>query len=596
MRPSTLLPFVLCALASPSFAAIYTKPWQLPRITYDYIIIGAGNAGNVLAHALSANSNTQVLVLEAGVSDENVLPAIAPFLGPTLTPNTPYDWNYTVAAQEGLDNRVFPYPRGRILGGCTTANYMVHHYGSSEDYDKLAAITGDNSLKWSNMKQYIQLHEKIVPPTDGHDTTGQYDPSLHSTSGQVSVSLPGNSQTIDAKVIATTEEFSEEFPFNQDITDGNVLGISWVQASIGNGVRSSSSTSYLRSANSRPNLHVLINATVQKVLQTGFKNGKPLFGGVLFQSSRHQFFPGFVLATKEVILSAGSINTPQILLLSGIGPRAELSALRIPTIINNPSVGKNLSDHVLLPTIFNVNGQESLDNILRGGAPLDAALNQWTTSKTGVIANTVTNNLGFLRIPNNATIFSTVGDPATGPTASHFELIFCNFWLNPGVAMPATGSFLTIIAALISPSSRGFVKLASDDPWDKPIIDPKMVTTAFDKFALREAVRSAKRFVTASAWDDYVIGPYGTTAGETDAELDTHVRQFSTTVFHPVGTASMSAPNSGWGVVDPNFKVKGAEGLRVVDASVWPHLPNAHTQGPTYLIAQRAAAVIKAGL
>lgn len=269
--------------------------------------------------------------------------------------------------------------------------------------------------------------------------TGQYTSENHGAHGQVSVSLPGNSQTIDAKVIATTQELADEFPFNPDMGGGDVLGIGWVQSSIGGGVRSSSSTSYLRNALSRPNLHVLIHATVMKLWPSGFRNRKISFGLVQFASSAHGEHivllqgrlvdsqsvvkPSFVYATKEIILSAGAVGTPQILLLSGIGPYEELTAMNIPTIFNNPSVGRNLTDHVLVPNIYHVRGSDSFDNLLRDPVVFTDALKQWTTFKTGVLANGVTNHLGYFRLPGNSSIFSTDSDPSSGPTASHWELI-----------------------------------------------------------------------------------------------------------------------------------------------------------------------------
>ncbi|KAF4616043.1 hypothetical protein D9613_011414 [Agrocybe pediades] len=594
MRSPALL-LVLSGLAVPAFAAIYTKPLQLPRITYDYVIVGAGNAGLVVANRLTENPKIQVLVLEAGISDENVLPVIVPFLGPTATPNTPFDWNYTVTPQTNLDNRAFPYPRGKILGGCSTVNYMTHHYGSSDDYDKLARDTGDAGWSWNNMQKYIQAHEKFVPPADGHNTTGQFIPEKHGFKGVTSISLPGNSQGIDARVLSTLDELKSEFPFNPDMGGGDILGIGWAQSSIGNGTRSSSSTSYLRDANSRPNLHVLIHATVTKLIPNGFKNGRVSFGGVMFTSTNTAIrLPSFVYATKEIILSAGSIGTPQILLLSGIGPKKELSAMGIPTIIDNASVGKNMSEHVLVPNIFQVTGSESLDELLRGGSFLDTSLAQWTANKTGPLSNSVTNQLGFLRLPQNSSIFQTVPDPSTGPKSSHFEFVIANFWLNPGISVPATGRFFTIVTALISPTSRGFVKLASTDPFKAPIINPQLLSTAFDRFAIREAVKATKRFASASAWKDYIIAPFGSNNATTDDEIDAHVRSLASTVFHPIGTATMTKAGASWGVVDPNLKLKGAEGIRIVDASVWPTIPNAHTQGPTYLVAERASDLIKA--
>ncbi|KAH6896413.1 hypothetical protein BKA70DRAFT_1198967 [Coprinopsis sp. MPI-PUGE-AT-0042] len=577
-------------LVPPSFAAIYTSRSQLPRSTYDYIVVGGGTAGNVIASRLSENASNKVLVIEAGGSNEGVLPIQVPFLGPTLAPNTPFDWNYTVTPQEGLNGRTFPFPRGRVLGGSSSINYMVHQYGSSEDYDKLAALTGDSGWSWDNMKQYITRHEKFVPPADGHDTTGQYTPSLHSTTGALPKSLPGFSFGVDGRVIATTQELSAEFPYNQDMGGGDVLGLGWVQSSIGGGVRSSSASTYLEAAKNRPNLDVLVGHQVTKLLPIGFSGGKLSFRGVQFASGPQGQLHSDVKASKEVVLCAGSIGTPQILLLSGIGDLFDLAHKAVFPLVNLPSVGKNLSDHVLLPNVFSVQGTESLDSLLRDGNAFNAALNQWQSSKTGVLANGVVNQLGFLRLPSSLPIFSQVPDPASGPKASHWEMIFANYWLHPSRPLPATGSFFTIISALISPTSRGSVKLRTNNAFDAPLIDPKLVTTEFDKVCLREAVKATKRFMAADAWDGYVNGPALAGLGSNvDSEIDAYVRAESSTVYHPVGTASMSPANANWGVVDPQLRVKGTHGLRVVDASVWPFVPNAHTQGPVYLVAERAA-------
>lgn len=582
---------LVSGLLSPSLAALYTNPSQLPRLTYDYIIVGAGTAGNVLANRLTENPKTQVLVLEAGVSDQGVLAAIVPFLGPTLTPGTQYDWNYTVTPQTGLNGRTFPFPRGRMLGGCSSVNYMVHQYGSSADFDKIAHLTGEPGWAWNNIKQNIYKHEKVVPPADGHNTAGQYIPANHGTNGILPVSLPGASQAIDARVIATTQELASEFPYSKDQGGGDVLGIGWVQSSIGGGKRSSSSSTYLADAIKRPNLSVLINAQVTKLAKTGTVDGKPSFRAVHFSCDQNTN-PTVVHAKKETILAAGAFGTPQILQLSGIGDKADLTALNIKTIVNNPSVGKNLSDHVLMPNIFNVAGTASLDGLMRDTTLFSVALNLWNTTKTGTLANGIVSNLGFLRLPKNASIFATVPDPSSGPTASHWELIVANFFLYPGVATPSTGSFMTLISALISPTSRGSVTLASSNPFTKPLINPNFLTTAFDIYAIREAVKASKRFASAYAWAGYVLSPYGGLSATSDADIDAFVRETASTMFHPVGTASMTAKDAKWGVVDPDLRVKGVEGVRVVDASVFPFVPNAHTQGPTYLLAEKAAELI----
>ncbi|KAF9481638.1 alcohol oxidase [Pholiota conissans] len=577
MRSSRLLSFVLTScLIGSSLAAIITTPSQLPSTTFDYIIVGAGNAGLVVANRLTENANVSVLVLEAGVSDAGIISVQAPFLGLTATPNTAVDWNYTLTDQTGLNGRAFAYPRGRVLGGCSTVNYLFHQYGTDEDWNRLATLSNDEGWTWNNMKQYIQKHEKFTPPIDGHNTTGQFIPSLHGFNGEVSVSLPGFNMTIDPRVINTTQELSAEFPYNQDMSGGSrsLLGIGWLQSSAGGGVRSSSSTSYLANANSRPNLTVLIHATVTKLVQ----NGATAVAAVTT-----------VTANKEVILSAGAIGTTQILKLSGIGSSSELTALGINSTIDNPNVGENLSDHTLLPNIFNVNGNLSFDNIIRNPT---AALNQWIQNKTGVFANNVVNNFGFLRIPSNATIFQNTTDPAPGPNSPHWEIIFS------AIAQPAAGSFFTITLVLISPTSRGTVKLASSNPLTKPLIDPRYLTTEFDIFTMREAVKAAIRFSKAPAWSDYITGPFAdgfqnAFSATDDSVIDQYVREVMTTIFHPMGTASMGTFNSTNAVVNPDLTVKGASGLRIVDGSVFPYIPSSHPSGAIYLLAERASDIIK---
>ncbi|KAF9479119.1 alcohol oxidase [Pholiota conissans] len=584
-------------LISPSFSATLTSSSQLSTLEYDYIIIGAGTAGLTLANRLTENPKVTVLVIEAGVSDEGVVPAIAPFLGPTLTPNTPYDWNYTVVAQDGMLGRSFSYPRGRLLGGSSSANYLIHQFGTDEDWNRFGSVTGDSGWSWKNMQQYVQKHEKFISVTeDGRNTSDEFIPSLHGFNGQVSVSLGGIAQPIDDRILATTKQLPSDFPFNQDLSGGShsIIGLGYLQSTVGGGVRSSSSTSYLANANSRPNLKVLINYTVTKLLQSRTTAGQKAFRNVQFTAS-----PGTgplltAKARKEVILSAGSLNTPQILQLSGIGNSGDLAKFKIPVLVSNPNVGSNLRDHVFLPNIFNVAGQGSFDDLIRQPDLINAAVGEWIASKTGVIANNFINFFGFSRVPSNNPIFKSVADPAPGPKSPHWEIIPTNFWINPGIPQPSSGNFLTLVTALLSTTSRGTVKIRSTNPFDKPLIDPKFLTTAFDITAMRESVKGALRFVKAPAWADYGVIPFGPLATvSSDNDIDNYVRSLATSIFHPVGTASMTKASSSNGVVNPDLTVKGTDGLRVVDASVFPFIPSTHTQGPVYLLAERAADIIK---
>ncbi|PPQ81819.1 hypothetical protein CVT25_013655 [Psilocybe cyanescens] len=594
---------ILSLFILPAAAVIRTLPSQLTTTVYDYVIVGGGTAGLVVANRLTENSSVSVLVLEAGLNDQGIIPIEIPFVAPTLSPNSAFDWNTTTTLQPGLVNRTVPYIRGRVLGGSSSINFLFHQYCTMDDWNRISAISGDAGWRWSNMRQYVTKHEKMVPPADNHNTTGQFVAAVHGTTGEVSVSLPGSNQSIDARVVATTRQLAE-FPFNEDTGGGDqgLLGVGFIQSSAGGGIRSSSSNTYLANANGRPNLTVLVNATVTLLLQTGNSStGAPSFRSVQYVQSHAignlTIGTTFtVTARKDVILSAGTVGTTQLLLLSGIGKSADLGRLRINTIIENPSVGANLSDHILVPNVFEVNGNGSVNALLRDANASAAAMTQWLQRKTGPFANSIANNYGFLRFPPNSTIFKTTPDPAAGSRSPHWEIIFSNLFFEPGFAIPATRDFLTVVTIVSSPTSRGTISLRNNDPFQPPMIDPQFMTTDFDTFAVRESIKGALRFVAAPAWSDYVVAPFGRIFADAtnDTLIEAYARGAAGSAFHAVGTAAMSAVSAKTGVVNPDLTVKGADGLRIVDASVFPFVPSCHTQGPVYLLAERASDIIKA--
>ncbi|KJA13939.1 GMC oxidoreductase [Hypholoma sublateritium FD-334 SS-4] len=502
-------------------------------------------------------------------SDKNVTTVNAPFLAPAVTPYTSYDWNYTVIPQAGQNNRTFPYPRGRLLGGSSSANYMALQYGSHENWDKVAKVTGDSGWLWSNMKRYISKHKRFIntPRLDGHDNYEGEPVSL-------------SSQGIDNRVIETTRQLAE-FPYNKDTTgiNNNLLGVGWIQSSINNGSRVSSSTSYLSASSGRPNLTILLNAMVTKLLPTGSSQGLRTFRNVQFADSRtnsvNESFQ--VQATREVILSAGSIGSVQILQLSGIGDPEDLKPLGIPVLINNSEVGKNLQDHPLVPNIFTVQDGASMDHVFRNQTAMGAA---------------IINTFGFARL--SPPLREGLEDPSAGSTTPHYEMIFANFWLSAAAPLPPTGSFFTILTSVMTPTSRGTIRIHSTNPFDAPLIDPNMLTTEWDIRVMRESIKSAKRFASASAWDGYITGSVGPLFSDSDAILDDYTRQTSSTIFHPTSTASMTTFASKNGVTNPDLTVKGTLGLRIVDLSVLPFIPSCHPQGSAYLIAERAADLVKA--
>ncbi|KAJ6521973.1 alcohol oxidase [Mycena vulgaris] len=556
------------------------------NIKFDFIVVGGGTAGNVIANRLSENPKYSILVLEAGGSNIDILNIIVPFFCTQAAPNTPQDWNYTTTPQAALNGRQIPYPRGFVLGGSSSVNYMVYTRGSKEDFDRFAKVTGDNGWSWDSLIPYMRKNERFsLTTSDHHNTTGQFNPSVHGFTGVNTVSLAGFPSPVDDRIIATTTEL-EEFPFNLDMNSGYQLGIGWGQATIKNGSRSSSATSYLAPQFiRRPNLHVLLHARVTRILQTATGD----FRTVEFvQDLNGKRFT--LTARNEVILSAGSLGTPNLLLHSGIGNSSTLTSLGIKPVHNLPSVGQNLTDHTRVPLSFLVNSNDTYETAARNATLAAEQLAQWNTTRTGPLVDYPLSHIGWLRIPDNSSIFERFSDPAAGPNTAHYELLVAN---GRGGPPPPTGNFLSVNTALVSPTARGSVTLSSNDPFAPPLINPNFLGAELDLFLMREALRSALRFASAPAWADYVISAVGVNSTSTDNELNDYIRVNAGTIQHPAGTASMSPKGASWGVVDPDLRVKGLSGLRIVDLSVVPFIPAAHTQSATYTIAERAADLIK---
>ncbi|KAJ7643628.1 aryl-alcohol oxidase [Roridomyces roridus] len=571
-------------------AKIYEDVSDIPGLDYDFVIVGGGAAGNVVANRLTENPKFSVLLLEAGVSNEGVIDSIVPFFVNNLLGANIYEWNYTTVPQVGLNNRSVPYQRAHILGGCTAHNGMVYTRGSADDYDRYAAVTGDSGWSWDNMLPYFFKNEKWTPPVDHHDTNGQFDPAVHSTNGINSVSLNGFQWPIfQQHVQQATKELPGDFPFNLDFNSGKMLGVGYLQSTIGGGMRSSSATSYLAPKFAeRPNLSVLLHAQVSKLVNPSKTNkGEITFGGVQFLQSGSLYT---AKAKNEIILSAGSVGTPMILMHSGVGDQEALKALGIPSVLHLPSVGKNATDHPIFGGgTWLVNSTQTVDSIEQNTTRFNEAYAQWNESHSGPFVAIPDTHLGWSRLDADSEIFESIRDPASGPNAPHIEMA-----IGTGGGLTATpGNYMTLGMAVLTPTSRGSVTLQSNNPFDPPLIDLGFFTTEFDIFAARQAVQHAAKFASAPTWKNYIIAPtLDLTNLSTDA-LDDHIRNTAGVAWHLVSTASMSARNATYGVVNPDLLVKGASGLRVIDASILPFIPTAHTQAASYVVGERGADLVK---
>ncbi|KAG7088841.1 hypothetical protein E1B28_012796 [Marasmius oreades] len=594
----SLLAFTVTALSlgAPALSKLYQSITDLKQTHYDYVIVGGGTAGSVVAARLSEDEKNKVLVIEAGVDNANIQNIIVPFLGVQAL-NTLVDWNYTSTPQVGMKNRTIPLARGHVLGGSSSINYMTWNRGSNDVWDTFAKLSGDDGWSWNNVEKYNSEVSRLVAPADGHNTSGQIIPSAHGN-GPVEVSLPGFAQELEPKVLQTSKELGGRFRYNEDFNAGDMIGIGYVQSSIGHGERSSSATAYLVPALGRDNLDVVVNSRAVKIRASkkAPDGGNTTIDTVeIAQSATGPRFN--VTATKEVILSGGVFGSPQLLMLSGIGPKEELDKLGVPVVLDSPDVGRNLMEHPLLSVYYTVNSNNTFDDVIRDPSAASVLLEQWKNNRTGLmVLPAAGNTAAFMKNPDNFTVDGTPAgfDPSTGPRSGNTEIIFVNGFAALGPqTQPTEGHFMTVIGGVVSPTSRGTFTLNSTNPFDYPIIDPQLLTTNYDVQTMLQVMRDVDTFVAQPAWKDYVIKPLREFVD--DADREDYIRANSVTINHCVGTARMGPGGVENGVVDGQLRVKGVNGLRIVDASIYPIIPENHPQAAAYILGERIADLIKSG-
>ncbi|KAL4247801.1 GMC oxidoreductase family protein [Abortiporus biennis] len=576
---------------------LFDSPEQIQSKEYDFIIVGAGTAGNVLANRLSENPASSVLLIEAGGRGDDVPALDIPFLCVTV-PGTSADWKYYSTPQAGAHDRSIMVSRGFVLGGSSRINFLNWTRGSNDMWDKWAELTEDESWGSKHIEQYLLKSIKYVPPAEGQYSGFGAEELKKVGNGPLDVAFSPIPRPIDAIGLAASKELGPRFAYNSDINSGNTLGLGYARFSMLNGKRHSSATAYLNDAIPRPNLDVLINTQVTKLIQSQVSpdDSEPTFDVVELAQSRDGKRYTFK-AKREIVLSAGVVGSPQLLLLSGIGPSFQLESLGIRPVVDLPDVGSHLTDHPFVPTYYSLEIDEDAtwDNILRNPDSFNNTISEWQEKKAGMFTNGVASFQSYQRLPEDSDTLKKHGDPSCGPNSPHTEMIPINGFAPFGdVVPPVSGNYMTVLSVLISTVSKGSVKLQTSDPFDYPLIDLGMFNSDFDVEAMVQAIKDGETFFSAPSWSKYSAKPYGALASaKTDEEKADLVRKTGLTINHSCGTARMSPKGAKWGVVDERLRVKGVKGVRIVDASVFPKIPDCHLQSSVYVVAEKAADLIK---
>jgi choline dehydrogenase len=512
--------------------------------TFDYIVVGAGSAGCVLANRLTEDPDVSVLLLEAGgddTADEIHIPAAFANLF-----KTKWDWNYETVAQKHMDDRTSYWPRMKALGGCSSMNAMIYIRGNRVDYDGWNAA----GWGWDDVLPYFKRAE--------HNT--RLGGPLHGTEGPLYVEDRRYTHELSRAWVEAAVAWG--LKPTDDFNGAEQEGAGQYQVTCHNGRRWSTADAYLRPAMTRPNLTVRTNALVTKVVVSS--------GRATGVSYLHAGSPTTSSVNAEVVLSGGAINSPQLLMLSGIGPAAHLREMGIEVVVGLDEVGENLHDHPAAGILWST---RKTTDLLDYATP--RRLVQWQVTGRGPMASNVGESGAFIH--TRPDLPAPDVQIITAPT----------LFYDNGMREPTVRGF-TSAATVVAPASRGRLRLRSANPQWRPAIDPAYYSDSSDMDAMIAGLRMLMEVGERPALARYLAKPFlPETLELTDAELAQHIREQTQTLYHPVGTCAIGT------VVDASLRVQGIEGLRVADASVMPVVPRGNTNAPTIMVGEKAADLLK---
>ena len=530
---------------------------------YDYIIVGAGTAGCVLANRLTKNRDIDVLLIEAGGRDDYMWIHIP--VGYLYCINNPRtDWLYKTELDAGLGGRALIYPRGKVLGGSSSINGMIYMRGQANDYDRWAELTGDPSWAWNEVLPLFKKSE------DYHGGAGP----AHGSGGEWRV----EKQRLSWEILDAFRDAAEQsgIPKTDDFNGGDNSGCAYFEVNQKRGIRWNTAKAFLRPASKRPNLTIMTGCHVERLILEDSPQGK-VCRGVEFTGGGKAWR---ATAIKETLLTAGAIGTPQILQVSGIGPASALHALGITPQVDLPGVGENLQDHLQLRMIYKIKGVPTLNTRTASWVGRMKIGMEYALFQSGPMS----------MAPSQLGAFARSDDSQATPNLQyHVQPLSLEKFGDPLHPFPA----FTASVCNLRPTSRGHVRIASSDSYAPPKITPNYLSTPEDRKVAAAALNVTRRIVSSPALSRYAPEEYRPGIHyRTEDELAEAAGLIGTTIFHPVGTCKMGRADDPTAVVDSSLRVKNVQGLRVVDASVMPFITSGNTNSPTLMIAEKAAVMI----